>query len=240
MALGKPEVRGTRSYVRECDARVPGSFQAEGRQPRCPSPIQSIRAKLKGTVVIKSAKSSGEKSYRVYGVVRDQFQKTLAGVRVDVFDQDIRSRQPLGTERTGAQATYEGRYGRKQFARTDKDSADIVVCVSESKDKLLKESETHFNAPASLRVDIDLSQRTYAGPSEMERVVATVRDFIGTLPFGELTEDSSHQDISFLEKKTELGRETLETLAIAFRLAQVAKTEPVVLYGLLRQGPTGH
>ena len=124
----------------------------------------------------KPSPAPGNGYYRVIGTVRDQFQKPISGAVVKVSDKDIRSEQPLGqpaiTDNAGA---YLVAYTEKEFASTDLLAPDIVVRVFGPNEQLLKESAVYYNAPTELRVDIDLSEQSYAGPSEFEQISQTIR-----------------------------------------------------------------
>ena len=179
-----------------------------------------------------------ESTYRVYGTVRDQYQRPLARARVDVFDRDIRSLQKLGSAVTDERGAYQVRYSRSEFARQDKQAADIVVQVFSADGTKLQETPTTFNASAELQVDIDLATRPYAGLSELERVLATVEPVIAPLPPAQLTETSDHADLSFLVNKTGLSRDVLEDFAMAYQWAATTRVMQAAYYGILRQSTT--
>jgi hypothetical protein len=182
-----------------------------------------------------------QSQYRVYGTIRDNLQRPLVGAAVQAFDKDIRSEQPLGkpvtTDKSGG---YTIDYARDQFASTDKDAADVIVRVYDANNKLLKESDTHFNAAHELRVDLDLSERPYSGLSEFEVALAAIRPFVGEVPLSQLTDDAKYRDISFLVSKTGLPQATVEALAMAYRFESDTKIEAAACYGLIRSGPTSH
>jgi hypothetical protein len=155
----------------------------------------------------KATASAGTGGFKVFGTVRDKFQRPMEDVTVKAYDKDIRSDQPLGHPAvTGASGTYQIEYSQDNFTRTDLLAADVFVKTLGKDGKLLKESDVFYNAPQQLRVDIDLSGQSYAGPSEFEQTVQTVKPFIGDLPPAELTEDRKTQDITFLVNKTGLAR----------------------------------
>ncbi len=177
--------------------------------------------------------------YRVYGTVRDALQRPMAGVTVQVSDKDIRTEQPLGQPATtDASGAYQVTYSETEFARTDLLAADIVVRVLGQDGKLLKESDVFYNAPRQLRVDIDLSGQTYAGPSEFEQTLQTIAPFIGDLPPADLTEDQKTQDLTFLVNKTGLTQDRIEAYAMSFRFEKQAQVQASVFYGLIRGGPS--
>ena len=175
-------------------------------------------------------------TYKVYGLVRDQFQRPMASAVVKVSDKDIRNEQLLGRPATtDASGTYQVVYSRKDFAKTDLLAADVIVRVYGDGEKLLKESDVFYNAPQTLRVDIDLSDRSYPGPSEFEQTVQTIAPFIGELPPSDLTEDQKTQDITFLANKAGFTRGRVEAYAMAFRLEKSTGIQAGVFYGLIQQ-----
>ncbi|TAM93904.1 MAG: hypothetical protein EPN39_18955, partial [Chitinophagaceae bacterium] len=187
-----------------------------------------------------SSNVSATSHYKVYGTVRDQFQKPMTGTVIEAFDKDIRSEQLLGKTRTNEAGYYEISYSRRQFAVTDKEAADVFIRVYDKKEHLLKESDVHFNAAPGLQIDIDLATQAYTGPSEFEQMVAAITPFTGQLPLSSLTENSQTEDISFLVNKTGLPQDKIEDIAMAFRFDVSSKIAAEVFYGLLREGiPNG-
>ncbi|MGH2643024.1 MAG: hypothetical protein ACRDE2_03680, partial [Chitinophagaceae bacterium] len=187
-----------------------------------------------------SSNVSTSSHYKIYGTVRDQFQKPMTGTVIEAFDKDIRSEQLLGKAKTNEAGYYEISYSHRQFAATDKNAADVFIRVFDKKEQLLKESDVHFNAAPELQIDIDLAAQAYSGPSEFEQIVATITPFTGELPLSSLTENSQIQDISFLVSKTGLPKDKIENIVMAFRFNTMTKIASEVFYGLLREGiPAG-
>jgi hypothetical protein len=159
-------------------------------------------------------------------------------VRVEAFDQLLRRAKPLGkptrTDKTGA---YRLTYKAGELEPQDKGAADVLVRVFGDEDKLLGQSSVFFNAGTPLEADINLSPVPYLGPSEFESALEAVRTVAGNVPLWEITEDSSHQDITFLTDKTGLSQAVVSALAMAFRFEKSARVSAVAYYALLRQGP---
>jgi hypothetical protein len=187
----------------------------------------------------KPAAPAGIAGFKVFGRVRDQFQRPMQYVTVKAYDKDIRSDQPLGHPAvTDASGAYQIDYSQADFARTDLLAADVVVRAVGQRGKLLKESDVFYNAPQQLRVDIDLSDQSYPGPSEFEQTIQTIKPFIGDLPPAELTEDPKTQDITFLVNKTDLTRGRVEAFVMAYRFEKNTEIEAAVYYGLIQHGPS--
>src|ERR1700693_3500532 len=187
----------------------------------------------------KPAASTGTGGCRVSGTVRDKSQRPMEHATVKAYDKDIRSEQPLGQPAvTDASGAYQIEYSQADFARTDLLAADVVVRALGKDANLLKESEVFYNAPQQLRVDIDLSEQSYPGPSEFEQTVQTIKPFIGDLAPAELTEDQKTQDIGFLVNKTGLDRGRVEASVMAYRFEKNTEIQAAVYYGLIQRGPS--
>src|SRR5262249_44433785 len=113
---------------------------------------------------------------------------------------------------------------------------DVVVRAYGKDGNMLKESPIFYNAPAQLRVDLNLSERALTGPSEFMDIFQTILPFLGKLPLTDLTEDQKTQDITFLTNKTGLPQARVEAFAMSFRLEKKAEVAAAVFYGLIRQG----
>jgi Tc toxin complex TcA C-terminal TcB-binding domain/Neuraminidase-like domain/Salmonella virulence plasmid 28.1kDa A protein len=212
---------------------------AEGFKPVSRSITIPPQGPVTIEVMVDPAGASAKSDYQVYGVVRDSLQNPLAGATVKAFDQDIRNQQPLGKPAVSeASGAYYIAYAREDFATTDLLAADVLVSVYDKDGKLLKQSDIYYNAPASLRIDIDLSTTPYAGPSEFEQVVSAVTPFIGKITLAELTEDQKTQDITFLISKTGLPREQVQAVVMAFRFEKNTQIEAAAFYGLIQHGPS--
>lgn len=186
------------------------------------------------------ARISVGNEYRVYGTVRDKYQRPMKGTVVKAFDKDIRGEQMLGETKTDPGGNYSIVYSRRQFAATDKQSPDVVVRVYDKSRKVLKESAVLYNAAAELQVDITLAGRPYQGMSEFESVLETLKPYVGKLPISQLAEDSSHHDVTFLTNKTGLSKTIVESLAISFQFEKGTGITAAVFYGLVRQGPSNN
>jgi hypothetical protein len=184
--------------------------------------------------VIRAEQQASENKFVVRGTVRDRFQQPLPDVRVSVFDQDLRTRQLLGSTHTGKDGRYEVVYALRDFASTDKAAADIVVRFGPESSPF-GESPVHYNAPPVLVVDFAVTSTAEAGPSEYERLVAAITPYIGSVAIADLEEGAQHRDISFLENKAVVSREKLEQLVIATRL-QREGLAATVFYAILGHG----
>jgi|CXWL01.1.fsa_nt_gi protocatechuate 3,4-dioxygenase beta subunit len=110
--------------------------------------------------------------FRVYGVVLDSAGKPVKNANVQAFDRDLRTVQMLGDTITDAVGYYEIGYSRQKFVRSEKDTADLEIHVFDDKDALLVKSETAFNAPAE--IEINLVAQSAEILTEWERITQGV------------------------------------------------------------------
>src|SRR5215472_15440774 len=185
-----------------------------------------------------SAPPAVERSFEVFGTVRDAYPRPLKGAHVEVVDRLLRSERRLGKRtHTNDAGAYRVSYEASDLEPPDRGAADIQVRIFGRDDKLLTQSSIYYNAAASLRVDIDLAPIPYPGPSEFDQVLEGVRSVAGKVPLSKLTQDESHQDISFLTGKTGLMQAEVSALVMAFRFEKSTGVAAVAYYALLRQGP---
>ncbi|MBL1098335.1 neuraminidase-like domain-containing protein [Streptomyces coffeae] len=177
---------------------------------------------------------------KVSGVVRDQFGGPLSGVVVQAFDRDLRQEQSLGQKAVDGNGVYEITYSTAQFARAEKDSADLVLTVVKAGVVLLR-SPVHYNAPPDYTVDLALEGAVYAGPSEWEVQTGVLNPLLDGLNPIDLTESGQHQDLSFLVGETGYTALEISIWMMSWRLADRTRQygtslPPEALFAFLRQG----
>ena len=196
--------------------------------------------------------------FRVFGRVAKQDGGAGSGLKVVAVDRDLRKEEALGTAVTDVQGRYEILYSREQFARAEKDRADLVVRVFEAPASgstepgtPLAESAIRFNAPAETEIDLSLP-RTETEPSEYERYVASLSPLLEGQDVSWAT--LSAEDIDFLVGDTGMDRGRIATLALSMQRSgetalpslnqaghfvasiHISLIEPEVFYGWFRQG----
>ena len=174
-----------------------------------------------------------------------------AGRVVRAYDKDMRTEELLGEATTDTAGGYEIAYTREQYARAEKDSADVRVTVLDDAGREVASTPIIFNAgPVESAPDLSLPDD---GLSEYERLIRDLQPLMEDIPFAELTED----DIAFLGGETGVDAERIRWLAEAAKRAQelaaagnddrrggragtTRKAAPAVLdgafYGLFRNG----
>ncbi|HKG46484.1 MAG TPA: neuraminidase-like domain-containing protein, partial [Pyrinomonadaceae bacterium] len=168
----------------------------------------------------------------VVGQVNQANGTPLDGATVKAFDKDLRSEQPLGNaDTTRRGGIYEIFYRADEFARAEKDRADLIVRVSDNTGKVLATSAIIFNAG---KVEIvNLTIGAARGLSEFETIVRDLTPLIEGLKHEQLTAD----DIAFLNGETQIDATFINMLVESARRNIEAKTVPQsAFYGLFRQG----
>jgi Tc toxin complex TcA C-terminal TcB-binding domain/ABC toxin N-terminal region/Neuraminidase-like domain len=172
-----------------------------------------------------------ERARVVRGRVTRVDGSTLVGVTVSAVDRDLRAEQGLGTATTDADGSYRISYGRAQFARVEKDSADLLL-------RVLRGTHVIHTSPIMFNVgpdhEVDLVVLGEDPPSEYETLLGELSGLVQGHRLAELTEDRDHDDITFLAGET--GRDEVQILfvVLAFRLAARTHVRPEVFYGLFR------
>jgi hypothetical protein len=170
--------------------------------------------------------------YLVRGLVRETDGTPIAGATVQAFDQDLRSRNPLGQTQTGADGSYHIRYEISQLKRRGKTSADLVVKAVASDGSVIAQSLTVFHAPPAVDVDLTRGNQPYLGPAELHSVQTTLAPVLGTVRAADLNES----DITYLTGETGLQNLQIRHLALASQSGGTAGVDPQVFYGLARKG----
>ncbi|MCG7893955.1 MAG: neuraminidase-like domain-containing protein [Candidatus Thiodiazotropha taylori] len=155
---------------------------------------------------------------------------------VRAFDKDLRHEQPLGESWTDRQGCYEIHYSPEQFARAEKESADLQLRAISLEGEEVAHSDVLFNAKAEETIDLVVGNKAYRGASEYEELVRQLTPICQEVPFAELKEDEEHQDISFLSGEIGIDPQRIEFLATAHHLLSQTDIPAEVFYGFFRQG----
>jgi hypothetical protein len=177
---------------------------------------------------------------RVFGTVRDEFGELMNGVVVRAFDRDLRHEEALG-QATTQNGKYEIHYSEAQFRRSEKDSADLVLTVTNGTGAQLFRSPVQYNVPPDYEFNMGLKGAVYAGPSKWEVQTGVLMPLLDGLSPVDLREDEQNQDVSFLVGETGYTALTIGTWAACWRLAE--RTEkvkpglaPEAVFAFLQQG----
>jgi|GEM_PF-1020687 len=148
-------------------------------------------------------------------VVRGNVAGATGGQFVNAFDKDLRSEQFLGKSSINEHGNYRIRYGREQFARADKGSADLRVAVCNVDEVEVLSSDVHFNAEPDTVIDLQLVSETPPVVSEYEEYRSDLDVVLQGVSLVELDDN----DIDFLAGDTGIPRERIVLLVQAARLS---------------------
>jgi len=180
---------------------------------------------------------------RVYGLVRWEDGDLAPGVKVSVYDKDLRHQDFLGESITNDAGRYEIKYRTERFRQSEEKNADLIFRLSNSEgisltlsviifnDQSLNSFAVIFNAPAEAQIDLIVEPENKE-LSEYERYVSELAPVMENIPLADLTET----DVEFLSGETDLPKQHVNSLITAYGHAAVTGVEPVTFYGLLRQG----
>lgn len=158
--------------------------------------------------------------FRVFGRVTRQDGSAVSGSKVVAVDRDLRSEEALGTAVTDAQGRYEILYSQAQFAKAEKDRADLVAKVFAADGSLLFASPIFFNAAMVKEVNLIIPPEIQRPLSRFENIERELKPLRDNLKVEDLEEDKEHQDLSFLCGETGIKKRDLARYALAHRLAQ--------------------
>ncbi len=155
-------------------------------------------------------------------VVRGRVAGAGKGQKVVAFDKDLRDEESLGEALTDSKGNYAIRYGRHQFKRAEKASADLRVVAVGPKGEEYASSEIIFNAADDQVVDLDVSGRT-KGLSEYERYLSDLKPVLAEVALLDLDD----KDIAFLAGETGISNDRIAWLVQAAKLStQAASLKP--------------
>jgi hypothetical protein len=161
-------------------------------------------------------------TYKITGTVRLSDGVPAAGVKIEVFDRDLRAEQFLGQCPTDIDGSYVVQYSATQFRRREKASADLVVKVFAGDGVLLAASPILFNAPLSAEVDVTIPAERIPPPTLFERITREFEPLLGELKAEQLEEDDRHHDASFLSGETGLSKNAVARFILAHKLTHQA------------------
>jgi peptidoglycan hydrolase-like protein with peptidoglycan-binding domain len=119
---------------------------------------------------INEALEGKQRRFVVQGTVRLAKSNTAAkGVLVRAFGKDPRSEDLLGEAVSDEQGSYRITYDAAQFARAEKNTADLIVRAFSPQGVLLRESKDIFDASPTETVDLVVRLPKEIRLSELER-----------------------------------------------------------------------
>ncbi|MBK6796742.1 MAG: hypothetical protein IPG76_08100 [Acidobacteria bacterium] len=166
--------------------------------------------------------AEAEQEFEVKGTVRYVNGFPARGLTVSAFDRDLRSEQLLGQAATDAKGLYLIKYVSRQFRKSEKGSADLVVKVTAPDGAQMVASEVLFNAPISAVVDLNIPVEARQTPSLFEQIQMMVDPLLEGLKVADLEEDGRTRDLTFLSGETGFDKALLARFVLAHKLAQIS------------------
>ncbi len=166
----------------------------------------------------------------VSGRVTASDAKPASAFLVKAFDRNVGTDDTLlGEATTDAQGNYTITYSRTQL--DGKLAADLLLALYDT-EQLKLMSDVIFNARPVETLDFSVPRQTGAPQTEFDRLQAQIRPLLRD----KLKLDALQSgDIDFLCGKIDIGRQAVERLTRAHRLATTDDTLAVLYYGLLSQ-----
>src|SRR6266851_3509338 len=154
----------------------------------------------------------------VYGTVVRPDGQPARGLRVAAFDQDMRSRQPLGQATTDAAGRYRISYSAAQYQRSELGGPDLVVEAYGQSGEVLKTTDVRFNASAIANVSLTLEQ--VGAEADYDRIVRLLTPLLDGqgVTLDTLEESDKNQDVTFAAGETGVPRDELVDFAVARRV----------------------
>jgi hypothetical protein len=172
--------------------------------------------------------ASDEKAYVIHGTVTGHNGRPLDRARVVVWWQHIRKREELAAGETSERGHYHLSYRIPEHAPLP------VLLVVEARSEHLAQPLVSPLTQAQQTLVVNLS---YEPPdqSEWTTLVRAIEPLLEGLTLGELVENASHHDISFLARELGQSTEVIMRIAVSARLHLAYKVSAAAFYAFLRQ-----
>ncbi len=179
------------------------------------------------------------KTSTVLGTVTDANKRPLSNLKVEIYDADMRSWQPLADTVTDKNGKYELHWQHSQLSGRGKKSADIAIKVLTAvKGTELYQSamnQVRFNAGEREEINVVIKEPVPVETIEFDYLTEQVRFLANEIAITDLQQNRQFQDITFLANELEEPAEKLEHLVVAWRLNKIARLDADFAYALLRQ-----
>ncbi len=211
-------------------AKAIGAFQSQRGLPATGVLDQATAVHL--DVALEEAGANA-----AYGLISAPGAVPAAGLRVELYDWDLRRPTLLGEAETRADGFYLVRYSDQQVTPGEIASADMYLRVTfddENGQPVVTESAKHFQAGRLQRIDLTLPRAVPAKESEVERYLATLLPLLDHARIGlaELTDN----EVLDVAAETGIPTEHVAFMRRATVLSMEHQLVPHVFYSLFRQG----
>jgi hypothetical protein len=167
-------------------------------------------------------------TYTVTGTALSPALPGIGGLTVQLVDKNVGGDQILASTQTASDGSYifEQGISAQYLARYHKASPDLQVQVLVG-GSVLASSEVSYSASATAQLDVVLPASADGLPSEHETLTANLSAaYPGRL--GDLQENASQQDITYLANKTGWDARAVALAALADQFSQLTAPAPQV------------
>lgn len=174
--------------------------------------------------------------HTISGFIYDAFNTPMAGVKVNAFDKDLRTVQPLGEAVTDKNGFYKITYGALAGRVAEFKTVDVFLRVFNQEGAVVGESDIAFNAPDKLTFDFKIDHKPYRGPAEFDRLVSRVSPLLQNqrIKITDLEENGRFKDFTFISNELGEDFEKISLLPLAYEFSNKTKIAPDIFYGLFR------
>jgi hypothetical protein len=165
-------------------------------------------------------------TYAVTGTVQSPALPGVGDATVRLVDKNVGGDQVLSTTRSGIGGGYSFStvISPEYLTRHSKSQPDLQVQVLAG-ESVLASSEVRYSAPQAISLDVLVPATAEGLPSEYETLTASLATaYPGSL--GDLQEDGTRQDITYLANKTGWDARMVALAALADQFSQIATPAP--------------
>ncbi|WP_416840251.1 hypothetical protein [Haloferax sp. DFSO52] len=190
--------------------------------------------------------SEENERFVVSGIALDENGERLSDVTVRAYDLDLRGEELLGEERPNEEGEFEISYTPAQFARAEKDRADLVFRVLDRTGRELTlagnpdgdNERVIYNADEEVEVELTVLEAVSAEETERSEYERLVEE-LGPVVVGVDYADFSRKDVEFLSHETDIDPNRIHALRVSALVEQETTISKVLIYGLIRVDDDG-
>lgn len=186
--------------------------------------------------------TSSQNTHHIKGRITNATGAPLAGLKVIIYDVDMREWHVLAEAFTDRQGWYLAEYSLEILEGRGVGTADLAVKVFAEKGEIELYStpmdSVLFNADEREEIHVQID-RPIPQSVEFDRLNNKVVFLAKGVSISDLEENDNHQDLTFLARELEVKTEKIEHLVVAHRLNKRTDVNAAFFYALLRQHTAG-
>ncbi len=174
--------------------------------------------------------------YTISGFVYDEYNSPVSNTAVKLFDINLRSEKQLGQIKTDDIGFYTINFNAIEAEKPN--SFRLQLRIYNKQNKLLGQSPLYFNVQPEMAIDYKVGSTELPGINEFDLLVNRIDTIIKPLELklGNLEENDTNKDISFIAGKTGQDFQKISFVNDAFAFGKKTKLSPDIFYGLFRLG----